>query len=135
MPRKHRFLVQEFSSGYSLFDRMSQKSHWLSDGVDVLHTVNGKAMIPGSEYFRKTWERFFNDNEEETCKAYDFPSHEIKYVILLPSYHRNKNKTIIKEKIGWIYGPFETKSDAKIWAEKEFPGNSISFQIKEMIGI
>ena len=67
---KHRFKVIEYSSGFAVRDTESGKERWMSDGVDTLFTKSGKAMRPGSEYFRKTWQRVLNANEEETAEAY-----------------------------------------------------------------
>lgn len=70
MAKRNRFKVIEYSGGYELLDTKTGQSHWLSDGVDSLFTSTGKSMIPGTEYFRKTWERTFNWNIQETLEAY-----------------------------------------------------------------
>jgi hypothetical protein len=68
----NRFKVIEYSSGYAIYNRASGKRAWMSDGVDALFTPTGKAMTPGSEYFRKAWERVLNMDKDETQEAY-FP--------------------------------------------------------------
>ncbi len=65
-------MVVEYSSYYAVIDRQTGKEHAMSDGVDVLFTPTGRAMSPGSEYFRKTWERLLNENQDETAEAYGF---------------------------------------------------------------
>ncbi len=70
---KRRFKVIEYSSFYSVKDTQTGKEHSMSDGVDSLFTPNGKAMKPGSEYFRKTWERVLNEDPDETAEAYFRP--------------------------------------------------------------
>jgi len=74
---KNRFKVVEYSSGYAVRDLTTNKEHWMSDGVDCLSTPTGRMMKPGSEYFRRTWERFLNSNVEETEEAYfdEWPKH------------------------------------------------------------
>ncbi|MFB1500786.1 hypothetical protein [Thiocapsa sp. N5-Cardenillas] len=72
-PRKRRFEVIEQASGYSVRDRISGKEQWMSDGVDVLTTRTGRPMSPGSEYFRRAWERSLNESERDTMEAYGFP--------------------------------------------------------------
>lgn len=67
-----RFSVVERFNGYELKDRISGKTHWLSDGIDVLSTANGKPVNPGSEYFRRLWTSAFNRSQGETLEAY-FP--------------------------------------------------------------
>ncbi len=67
---KNRFKVIEFTSHYAVQDTETGKVASMSDGVDVLTTKNGRAMKPGSEYFRKTWERSLNENAGETAEAY-----------------------------------------------------------------
>lgn len=42
----------------------------MSDGVDVVFTRSGKAMSPGTERFRKAWEKMLNENPWETYEAY-----------------------------------------------------------------
>jgi hypothetical protein len=70
--RKHRFRVIEYSSGFAVQDTETGREVWMGDGVDTLFTRTGKAMRPGSEHFRRTWERILNDDEDETLQAY-FP--------------------------------------------------------------
>lgn len=72
--RKHsrRFQVIEYHSGYAVRDRTTGKEHWMSDGVDSLFTQSGQAMRPGTEYFRKAWQRSLNADAEQTAEAY-FP--------------------------------------------------------------
>jgi hypothetical protein len=76
MARKHRFKVVEHVSGYAVYDTVTTRSHWMSDGVDAVFTRSGKAMRPGSEHFRKEWERSLNQNESETAEAYGFDDKE-----------------------------------------------------------
>jgi hypothetical protein len=61
----NRFKVNEFSSGFELEDTVTGKTHWLSDGVDAI-----EGMTPGDDKFVETWEKSFNDNEDETLEAY-----------------------------------------------------------------
>lgn len=67
---KHRFKVIEYSSFYAVRDTTTGKERAMSDGVDSLFTRTGKAMRPGSEYFRRAWERALNETPEETAEAY-----------------------------------------------------------------
>ena len=69
---KHRFKVVECASGYSVEDTTTGKSHWLSDGVDVLFDKRDRARSPGTEAFRRDWEKALNGNPDETLEAY-FP--------------------------------------------------------------
>jgi hypothetical protein len=69
---KHRFKVIEYSSFFAVHDTESGKQHPMGDGVDTLSTKTGRTMRPGSEYFRRTWERALNENPAETAEAY-FP--------------------------------------------------------------
>lgn len=68
--KRKRFSVVEYASYYAVRDNSTGKEHAMSDGVDVLFTKTGRAMRPGSEYFRKTWERALNASESETEEAY-----------------------------------------------------------------
>lgn len=70
--RKFRFKVVEYSSHYAVLDTVTGQEHPMGDGVDTLFSATGKAMHPGSEYFRKTWEKDLNSCEWETLEAY-FP--------------------------------------------------------------
>ena len=72
MKKYGRFTVVEFNSGYAVRDRKTREEHWMSDGVGALTTGTGKALRPGSEYFRRTWTRALNSNQSETLEAY-FP--------------------------------------------------------------
>lgn len=65
-----RFRVFEYSSGYTV--RYGKAEHWLGDGVDTLFDRNGRALTPGTERFRLTWEKALNANPDETMEAY-FP--------------------------------------------------------------
>jgi hypothetical protein len=67
---KHRFIVVEYGSGYAVRDRETNKEHWMSDGVDCVFTKLGKSMRPGSEYFRKAWQKSLNASSSETEEAY-----------------------------------------------------------------
>lgn len=68
--KRRRFRVIEYSGHYSVRDTTTGEEHVMCDGVDTLFTATGKAMRPGSEYFRQTWERALNRNEDETAEAY-----------------------------------------------------------------
>ena len=70
-PRK-RFRVIEHFNGYELEDIKTKRTHWLSDGVDVLSDEEGHSIPPGTEFFRKLWEEQFNSWIEGTLEAY-FP--------------------------------------------------------------
>jgi hypothetical protein len=71
--RKHRYQVIEYASFFfAVRDTVTGNEHPMGDGVDTLFTQSSKAMCPGSEYFRKLWERDLNRNPSETAKAY-FP--------------------------------------------------------------
>lgn len=72
MPRSKSFSVIEYSSFYAVRHNPSGKEHPMGDGVDTLLTATGRAMRPGSEHFRRTWERCLNQDERETLEAY-FP--------------------------------------------------------------
>jgi hypothetical protein len=67
---RHRFKVIEYASGYAVRDTKSGKEHWMSDGVDVLFTKGGKPRSPGTEAFRRDWERALNGSPDETAEAY-----------------------------------------------------------------
>ena len=69
---RKRFIIRECLSGYELQDTFTLNTGWLGDGVYTLFTATGKAMRPGSEYFRRTWERHINATANESLKAY-FP--------------------------------------------------------------
>lgn len=70
---KHRFKVIEYSTGYAVRDTQSGRQEWMSDGVDALSTPTGRPMKPGSEYFRRTWQKALNESASETAEAYGFP--------------------------------------------------------------
>jgi hypothetical protein len=72
MKATYRFKVIEYSSFYAVRDIQTGQDHPMGDGVDTLFTKTGKPMRCGTEYFRKTWERFLNDSPDETLEAY-FP--------------------------------------------------------------
>ena len=73
-PRK-LFTVIEYDSYYAVRHNPSGDEHPMSDGVDSLFTPKtDKAMRPGSEYFRRTWERALNTDPDGTLEAY-FPKH------------------------------------------------------------
>ena len=65
-----RFRVVEYISFYAVLDTTTSKEAHMSDGVDVLTTPTGRSMKPGSEYFRRTWEKSLNENPSETAEAY-----------------------------------------------------------------
>ena len=70
--RRHRFKVWEYTSGYAVEDRKTGLTHWLSDGVDAVFTRTGRAISPGSEHFRRAWEKDLNADGDQTLEAY-FP--------------------------------------------------------------
>ncbi len=67
---RKRFKVIEYTSHYAVQDTETGQAASMSDGVDVLFTKSGRAMKPGSEYFRKAWQRSLNENPTETAEAY-----------------------------------------------------------------
>lgn len=67
---KRRFTVVEYVGHYSVRDNETMQERVMGDGVDTLHTPNGKAMRPGSEYFRRIWERDLNRDANQTAEAY-----------------------------------------------------------------
>jgi hypothetical protein len=66
----NRYRVIEYSSYYAVLDMITGRQRTMGDGVDTLCTATGKAMRPGSEHFRKTWERELNATPSETEDAY-----------------------------------------------------------------
>lgn len=73
MAKRNRFKVIEYGSGYALLDTETGQENWLSDGVDTMFTPTGKSMSPGSEYFRRAWEKAINSmSEEEVEDLYFF---------------------------------------------------------------
>ena len=72
MREKRRFRVVEYSSFFAVLDTQTGQEACMGDGVDTLFTQTGKTMRPGSEHFRRTWQRAMNENEPETLEAY-FP--------------------------------------------------------------
>ena len=69
--KRKRFTVVEYASFYAVRDNTTGKEQAMSDGVDVLSTPSGKKMMrPGSEYFRRAWERDLNSCESMTAEAY-----------------------------------------------------------------
>lgn len=70
--KSKRFTVVEYASGFAVRDNQTGREAWMSDGVDALTTPTGRSMRPGSEYFRKMWERTLNATPDETADAY-FP--------------------------------------------------------------
>ncbi len=79
MRRRHRFKVIEYSSGFAVLDTVTAREAWMGDGVDTLFTRTGRAMRPGSEHFRRTWQRALNADADETLLAY------------FPDQHRKEN--------------------------------------------
>jgi hypothetical protein len=75
-----RFEVCEFSSGYSVRDRITDQDHLMSDGVDVLTSDDPENPAPavGTEEFRAAWEAMLNADEEETLLAYFPDQHQIE---------------------------------------------------------
>ena len=69
---KHRFQVIEYASGYAVCDRITGKEHWMSDGVDAVFTPSGRPMSPGTERFRRAWQRALNACAADTAEAYGF---------------------------------------------------------------
>lgn len=72
-PSKRRFQVVEYSGHYSVRDTWTGEERVMSDGVDALSTPSGKLMKPGSEHFRRAWQRSLNSDPHETREAY-FPN-------------------------------------------------------------
>ena len=70
--RSRRFMVIEHISGFAVRDTETGREAWMGDGVDTLFTRAGCAMCPGSESFRRVWQRALNEIEAETLEAY-FP--------------------------------------------------------------
>lgn len=77
--KRNRFTVIEYASFYAVRDNVSGAEAHMSDGVDSLFTPSGKAMTPGSEHFRRTWERSLNSSADETLEVY------------FPMQHRKEN--------------------------------------------
>lgn len=67
---KRRFGVIEYDSGFAVFDKMTKKEAWISDGVDLLFTPTGKPVNPGSKGFCKKLAKALNYAPEETFEAY-----------------------------------------------------------------
>ncbi|MGO9014653.1 MAG: hypothetical protein ACLQF0_06700 [Dissulfurispiraceae bacterium] len=65
----HRFKVVEYSGGYAVGDTLTGQEHWMSDGVDVLFTLTGKPISPGTENFRRSWEKSLNETADETLEG------------------------------------------------------------------
>lgn len=68
--RNKPFRVIEHCNGFEVEHIASGRTHWLSDGVDVLPGIQ-----PGHPQFRARWERELNESESETLEAY-FPEDE-----------------------------------------------------------
>ncbi len=72
----HQFLVKEHFNGYSLFNVISEKSHWLGDGVDAITLFHTDSQVwtlpPGSPELQRIWEQEFNADTKKTFEAY-FP--------------------------------------------------------------
>lgn len=66
------FTVVEYSSYYAVRHNATGREAGMGDGVDTLFTPTNRPMSPGSEHFRKTWERVLNHNSSDTLEAY-FP--------------------------------------------------------------
>ena len=72
---KDMFSVNEHATGFSVTHRDTDKTHWLSDGVDVLTMCLDDTEVtlrPGTLGFVETWEDSLNSNVGETLEAY-FP--------------------------------------------------------------
>ena len=67
---RHRFKVIEYASGYAVQDTRTGEEKWMSDGVDVLFDKRGNGRSPGTEAFRRDWERALNESGAETAEAY-----------------------------------------------------------------
>jgi len=71
-----RFIVHEHFNGFSVEDSHTGQSHWMSDGVDCVHTGDSEdpfdCMPPGGELFCREWACQLNSCEQETLEAY-FP--------------------------------------------------------------
>ena len=70
-----KFDVVEYPSGYAVRENRTGKEHWLSDGVDVLFDAAGNPRSPGTECFRRDWQRALNADAAETKEAY-FPEEQ-----------------------------------------------------------
>jgi len=77
--RHHRFKVVEYSSDYAVVDTKTGEEAWMGDGVDTLFTPTGKAMSPGTEYFRRMWERDLNWDYFDTLEAYFPETFDVEY--------------------------------------------------------
>lgn len=63
--------VIERASGFELRHLATGRTHWLSDGVDVLTDEHGKTLSPGTPEFTALWSEALN-SEPEAMEAY-FP--------------------------------------------------------------
>lgn len=71
--KRYPFFICEWSSGFEIFlgDQFG-KSHWLSDGVDMLFHKNGNAISVGTKKFYKELQSFVNQDHPGLMEAY-FP--------------------------------------------------------------
>jgi hypothetical protein len=75
---KGDFVVNEYSSGFEVEHIESGKTHWLSDGVDVLtyfHDDEEVTLNPGTFGFKELWTESLNEDSGVTYEAY-FPELE-----------------------------------------------------------
>lgn len=73
---KKRYAVIEYAGHYSVRDLWTLGETVMGDGVDTLLTPTGKSIRPGTERFRRMWERELNADPASTQEAY-FP-HEVR---------------------------------------------------------
>jgi len=67
---KRTFTVVEYGSHYSVRHNRSGREAVMGDGVDVVFDKDGHALSPGTEKFRRQWQRDLNASAEETMEAY-----------------------------------------------------------------
>jgi hypothetical protein len=90
-PPRRRFKVIEHMDGYAVYDTVSGKDHWMSDGVDAVFTRSGRAMSPGTAGFIEAWERDLNSSPSETAEAYGFPSENPRRRTAMRKRRRSRN--------------------------------------------
>lgn len=72
MARTTRFKVNEGCNGYELEDTATGRTHWLGDGVDAVYRDDTHAYLAGTPELLTAWTELFNEEPEETLRAY-FP--------------------------------------------------------------